>query len=141
MIHNLLVYLFQQKKLRDENWKEEFTKWGADKYWDKVDRHCYASASKVKGKHYNLLICDEGHNLTKRSMKFFENNKIDCLILLTATMPSDKVKIAIFEELGIKTVFKLTLEEAEDLGIIKPFIINVVYTQINSKVKKCITNF
>lgn len=130
-----IALLVPTEKLRDENWKAEFSKWEAEKYWDKVQRFCYASASKIKGKKFRLLICDEGHNLTRRSMKFFENNEVKALIVLTATVPSDSNKLEIFRELGIKTVYTLTLEDAERLGIIKPFTINVVRVPINDKIK------
>lgn len=122
-------------KLRDENWKAEFDKWGASEYYDRVERYCYASGSKVKGKHFNLLICDEAHNLTELSAEFFKDNTIDKIILLTATLPKKFDKIAIFNELGVKTVYTLTLDEAVALGIVAPYRIKVVLVPVDNKTK------
>lgn len=122
-------------KLRDENWKVEFDKWGATQYYDKVDRLCYASASKVKGKHYNLLICDESHNLTELSSEFFKDNTIDKVILLTATTPKKMEKIKIFNDLGVKTVYNLPLDEAVNLGIVAPYKIKIVLVPVDEKTK------
>ena len=45
-----VAILVPTEELRDNNWREEFEKWDALDIWEnKVESHCYASGSKVKG--------------------------------------------------------------------------------------------
>ena len=44
-----LALLVPTEKLRDENWLEEFEKWGASPLWNDTQSLCYASASKIGG--------------------------------------------------------------------------------------------
>ena len=90
-IDKSLSLLVPTEKLRDENWKEEYSKWGADYLWSPTIRLCYASASKIQNKDFELAILDEGHNITELSSEFFSNNKVERTVLLTATPPSDPV--------------------------------------------------
>lgn len=116
------------QKLRDENWHEEFIKWGAGEIWDKnlVTRACYVSMNKLKGEHFDLQIGDEIHNITEANSEFYENNTVDQVIGLTATLPEDKDKKKILKELGFEVVYRITLDEAVDLGLVSPYEIVVI---------------
>jgi superfamily II DNA or RNA helicase len=79
------------EKLRDENWKEEFDKWGATELWSKNTKTMLCSASKID--YIDLLILDEGHNITALSSEIFKNNKVKNVVLLTATPPTSVDKL------------------------------------------------
>ena len=67
---------------------EEFDKWGVSH--ENVEIMCYQSAYKLKNKHYNIVVCDEIHlGLSPVYRKFFENNKFNMLLCMTATLPED----------------------------------------------------
>jgi len=120
------------EKLRDENWQEEFLKWNAKEIYDVTERLCYASASKVKGTNPSLVILDEAHNLTELSSDFFFNNNIESVIALTATKPTDKAKLKIFENLNIPIVYELSLDDAVRLGFVAPYKIKVILVPLNN---------
>jgi superfamily II DNA or RNA helicase len=120
------------EKLRDDNWKEEFAKWGADIIWEtRVDRECYASLSKIEGKTYDLVILDEGHNITPHNAVFFEQNTVKACMLLTATKPKDAAKIEVLRTLNIYPVYQVSLDEAVALGLVAPYEITVVTTKLD----------
>lgn len=123
------------EKLRDENWKQEFEKWGAGSLWDVTERLCYASASKVTDKNITLAILDEGHNITELGSSFFDNNNVKITVLLTATPPTDKVKIELLKALNIKLVYELTLDQAVRLGFVAPYKITVVTVPLDNATK------
>lgn len=125
--------LVPTETLRDDNWREEFEKWSAQKdVWDNcVDRFCYASASKIKGNHYDVIICDEGHCLTELSSEFLQDNTYDKIIVLTATPPTKLEKIDIFKRLNFRNHYDLPLDEAIRLGVVAPYKIVVVKTRLN----------
>ena len=134
-IDKSLSLLVPTEKLRDENWKEEYSKWGADYLWSPTIRLCYASASKIQNKDFELAILDEGHNITELSSEFFSNNKVERTVLLTATPPSDPVKKEILKSLGIKLVYEVTLDQAVRLGFVAPYKITVVSVALDNTTK------
>lgn len=121
------------EKLRDENWHEEFVKWGAEDVWNyNLCRCCYASLNKYEGEEFDLVILDEGHNITELNSTFFEKNKVKRLILLTATKPSDWVKLDILRELKVHEVYSLTLDESVKLGLVAPYDITIITTHLDN---------
>lgn len=130
-----LALLVPTEKLRDENWFEEFNKWGAGYLWNNIQRLCYASGSKVVGHGFDLVILDEGHNITELSSEFFLNNNVQRTVLLTATPPTDMVKNQILSDLGIRLVYELTLDQAVRLGFVAPYKITVVTIPLDNVTK------
>ena len=58
-----------------EQFKEEFIKWGYEDMLEHIEVMCYQSAYKLTDKHYNVVVCDEIHlGLSPEYRKFFENN-------------------------------------------------------------------
>jgi superfamily II DNA or RNA helicase len=127
--------LVPTEKLRDENWAEEFKKWNANSLWEETTRLCYASASKISEKDFELAILDEGHNITELSSEFFLNNKVKRTVLLTATPPENLTKVEILIQLGIKLVYELTLDQAVRLGFVAPYKITVVTIPLDNVTK------
>jgi superfamily II DNA or RNA helicase len=119
------ILIVPTTKLRDVTWAEEFTKWKALGTWIVMDKYCYASIAKIKGKSYDLVILDEAHYLTEANYKFFKQNKIKNIMALTATPPEDPVKRALLDTIA-PVVFRYKLEEAETDGLIAPFNITVI---------------
>ena len=133
--HYDTALLVPTEKLRDENWFEEFTKWEATPLWTETTRLCYASASKVNNKDFELAILDEGHNITELSSEFFLNNDVERTVLLTATPPSDIDKVQILSDLDIKLVYELTLDQAVRLGFVAPYKITVITVPLDNITK------
>lgn len=124
------------EKLRDEGWQEEFNKWDKLHIWENVvQRCCYASLSKYKGQHFEILILDEGHNITENNSEFFKNNTVDKCIVLTATRPRDAIKIQILKDLKLNPVYELSLDEAVKLGLVSPYDITIVTMQLDTRDK------
>lgn len=130
-----IAVIVPTEKLRDENWLEEFEKWEAASLWTETTRLCYASASKVNNRDFELAILDEGHNITELSSEFFLNNNVKRTVLLTATPPDDKVKRQILSDLGIDLVYELTLDQAVRLGFVAPYKITVVTVPLDATTK------
>ena len=130
-----IAVIVPTEKLRDENWKEEFYKWGAAVEWSAVTGLCYASGSKIVNRDFGLAILDEGHNITELSSEFFINNNVKRTVLLTATPPEDKVKKQILSDLDINLVYELTLDQAVRLGFVAPYKITVVSVALDNTTK------
>lgn len=124
------------EKLRDENWRKEFIKWNAEDLWDEcVERTCYVSMPKITGRIFDLVVLDEGHNITEYNSIFFTQNTCKKIVVLTATMPDNTKKLNILQSLGLKIVYTVTLDQAVKWELIAPYNITVVKVQLE-KIRK-----
>ena len=131
-----VAILVPTEELRDNNWRDEFDKWNALNIWEeKVESHCYASGSKIKGNQYDLVIMDEAHRITDLSFEFFKDNNISKIIALTATEPEQLSKIALFDRLNFEARHVLTLDEAIEKGIVADYKITVIYTMLDDNAR------
>jgi superfamily II DNA or RNA helicase len=121
------------EKLRDQNWKDEFYKWGESFLWNNnVERSCYASISKMEGEAYDLVILDECHNITPNNSSFFKNNTVGSVIGLTATPPTDRIKQEVLKQLNLHVIYQVTLDQAVEWGLVSPYEITVIYTTLDT---------
>jgi superfamily II DNA or RNA helicase len=135
-----ILIIVPTEKLRDENWKEEFAKWDAIDIWDaNVERCCYVSANKYEGQEFDLVICDEIHNITLSNSAFFYQNSIDKAIGLTATIPENEEKLSILVDLGFEFVYTLSLDKAVKLGLVSPYEITVIKIPLEANKKTCVS--
>lgn len=121
--------------LRDDGWKSEFKKWKATKLFKDTEMLCYASAHKMEGEEFDLVILDEAHRITELSATFFKNNTVRDIIALTATPPEKEEKLEILNSLGLNTTYELSLEKGIKLGIVAPVNIHVIYTELDKERK------
>jgi superfamily II DNA or RNA helicase len=121
-------------KLRDRTWAEEFKEWGYEDIWNNnVEKVCYASLVKKAGLYFDFVVLDECHNITENSAKFFQHGQVGGLMALTATEPEDWTKRQILEkQLRLKVCYKITLDEAVDLGVVAPYEITIITTELDS---------
>lgn len=134
-INSKVALIVPTEELRDTNWEKEFQDWGFESAYSVVDRYCYASASKIMNQEYDLVILDECHHITPLSHTFFANNKVKDIIALTATLPTDIIKKNLLKSLGLNPVYTISIDEAQELGLVAPFKIVVIYSHLNSVVK------
>jgi len=120
--------------LRDIGWKDEFEKWGREDAINDVVTVCYNSLNKIRDKDISLVVLDEGHNITELSAQFFMHNTVSSIMVLTATPPQRfSEKETIFQRLGIRSVYELSLDEAVELGIVAPYNITVVTVPLDAR--------
>jgi len=124
------------EKLRDVNWRNEFYKWGAGEIWEEcVERTCYVSMPKLIDQHYDLVVLDECHNITEYNSLFFSQCTCKKLIGLTATMPTDHIKLSIFNSLHLKVIYSVSMDQAVEWGLVSPYKIIIVKTDIDRVTK------
>jgi superfamily II DNA or RNA helicase len=112
-------------QLQDQ-FKEEFTKWGHEDLLDKIEVMCYQSAYKLRGEHYDIVICDEIHlGLSPEHRKFFINNTYKRILCMTATLPEEPEYCAILATLA-PTIYNLSLDECVDLQLVAPYSIKCI---------------
>jgi len=109
-----------------EQFEDEFHKWGYSHCLDSVDIMCYQSAYKLQGQHYSIVVCDEIHlGLSKEHRKFFSMNTYDNLLCMTATEPEELEYKHILRKLA-PTIYNISLDECVKLGLVSPYEINCI---------------
>ena len=107
-----------------EQFIEEFDKWGVNS--TNVQIICYQSAYKLKGLHYDIVICDEIHlGLSNEYRKFFKYNTYNKLLCMTATLPEELEYKDLLEKIA-PTAYTITLDKCVQLGIVSPYNITCV---------------
>jgi superfamily II DNA or RNA helicase len=126
-----VLWTVPTRELRDSDVPIEFTKWGKRKI--KLELTCYNSLSKYAGKHYDLVVLDEGHELTFAREENLNKIKRDRLLVLTATPPHEKEKKKIFyENLKLKIIREISIEESLEKGLISGFKIIIEKIKLDS---------
>lgn len=120
------------EKLRDVNWRKEFELCHALGIYDRIERSCYVSISKIKGNVYDFVILDEVHNITEMNSEFFANNTVKEVMGLTATMPDNQIKLGILHSLGLRPIYTVTVDEAVRWGLISPYKVTVIETMLDT---------
>lgn len=117
------LWVVPTTQLRDVDMPAEWDKWGKSSYYDEhVNGICYASLPKLSGFHYKWVVLDEGHNMTHLKQEFFENNQVDNVLVLSATVPHEPEKREIlYDYLNLKTVIRLSPDSAAKLKLISDF--------------------
>lgn len=129
-----ILYCCDNKQLRDEDFPNELHKWGAQKYLEIMDRMCYQSAYKLKGKKYDVVLLDEGdYMLTPNYVKVLKNNKFKHIIFVSATLSDDKREML---EEHIPIVFDVKMHEIEGKGVVNEaqgFFVNYMLNAAENK--------
>ena len=104
------LVLVPTTQLQDQ-FKQEFIKWGCEDILPRVEILCYQSAHKMEGKHYHVVVCDEIHlGLSEVYREFFNKNSYDRLLCLTATIPEEPEYRMVLVNLA-PICFTITLDE------------------------------
>jgi superfamily II DNA or RNA helicase len=129
------LVLVPTNQLQDQ-FAEEFKKWGYENVLDRVDILCYQSAHKLRDEHYNIVVCDEIHlGLSPIYRKFFEHNTYDKLLCMTATIPEeDEYKEYLLKLSPIRYI--ITLDECVALKLVAPYEIICVPIDLNDEDKQ-----
>lgn len=122
-ISNTALVIVPTENLRDNEWINEFKKWGYESYLDRVEFQCIQSAYKSIGGHWDIVVVDEVHTtLSIEYRKFYENNTWDKIYCFTATLP-ETPEYQIYLENIAPIVKTTTLNQAKALGLVSPYVV------------------
>lgn len=114
------LVLVPTNQLQDQ-FEEEFIKWGYAEYLDRIQIICYQSAHKIFDEEYCIVVCDEVHlGLSPIYRKFFDQNSFERILCLTATLPEEDEYKAVLVNLA-KPVYTISLDVCVDKGLVAPY--------------------
>lgn len=112
------------------NWKKEFAKWGYTDYLKYVTFSTYVGIKKYKDTEFDMLIADECHHFTEKSLDYIHTIKVKSNILLSATVGKFKDELkANFTDLYC---YQISMNKAMDSNILPyPRVYLIPYTLDN----------
>lgn len=123
-----VLWVVPTTKLRDHEIPEEWKKWGDFSWFQQnVRMICYKSLHK-EDSYYDLVVLDEGHNLTLRAYKCItmRYRKYKSVIFLSATLPGERIKQKMIRHMRLPVIVELDVDEAVDKKLVAPFDVTLV---------------
>jgi len=122
-------------QLQDQ-FAEEFKKWGYEDILDRVDILCYASACKLTNETYTVTVADEVHlGLSPIYREVFFNNSHGMLLCMTATLPEEPEYRTLLINLA-PPVYTITLDQCVAKGLVAPYKINCISVDLVEQERK-----
>jgi superfamily II DNA or RNA helicase len=134
LMNKKILYVVPTEKLRDKDVPDEFKKWNSEQLFkENIKCICYASlANEIE--HFDFVIFDECHHLTDNNKDYLKRISPTWVLGLTATPPKDLEKIVIIKEY-CPVIYEYSLDTAVIDGVVAPYKINVVLTELDSITK------
>ena len=130
-----IALIVPSTELRDSDWEKHFIECGALDLYKNIERYCYASLPKIFNKKFSLVILDECHHITPLNFEFFQNNSFKSIIALTATLPKENIKKNLLKNLGLNPIYRISLDEAQEINLVAPYSIEIHYTTLDDTIK------
>lgn len=126
------IMIFAPTHVIINTWKDEFRKWGLEKYIERITFNCYNSSVKFVGEEFDLVIADEFHcALTPVYSKFFLENKINRLLCLTATIDG-KEKEKLLSKIT-KVIYTKPSDAAAEEGLVNEVQHIAIYYDLDER--------
>ena len=128
--HSILIVV--PRVVLIQNWKDEFKKWGNDKYLDKVTFSTYAGLHKVSNRHFGCVILDEAHHVTPRVQDLLTYITYDKIIMLSATVKRD-LKYDLKDMFPDLYCYKVSMKEAIEDEVLPDPMVYLLPLTLDSK--------
>jgi len=123
---NSILWVTPSVKLAEEDIPKEFETWHAKKYLKKLTTSTWASLNKITGK-FDLIVLDEEQFSTENNIENLLNKSLKGRILSMTGVPTKhKEKIYLYNQLNLKILCELPINEAVDVGLLSNYTIKVI---------------
>jgi len=130
---NSILWVSPTTRLLTEDLPEEFKKWGAEKYLEKLTVSTWKSLSKIKG-NFDLIVLDEEQFITIRNSSTLRKKTLQGRIIsMTGTEAATYQKQKIYEELNLDIIYEVSIDEAVDFGLLSDYQINVIEVEMQEE--------
>lgn len=122
-----ILWVTPLAKLAEEDIPKEFQTWKAVNYTKKLTTVTWTSLNKIKG-HFDMIILDEEQFITDNNISGIINGNItyEYILSMTGTETKHKDKIELYNSLKLPVLYKLSINEAVDVGLLANYTIKVI---------------
>lgn len=129
-----ILWVTPSAELAEKNIPEEFETWKAKKYSDRLTTTTWASLNKMKG-HKEVIILDEEQFATENNLASLLDGSLtaDYIISMTGTQTKHETKKELYKALKLPVLYKLSINEAVDIGILANYSIKVIEVSLGTE--------
>lgn len=122
-----ILWVTPFSRLAEVSIPEEFIKWRAKGYLNRVSTVTWKSLNKVEG-FFDLIILDEEQFITASNAKTLLSGSLSAtnIISMSGTPSKNKEKLWILGALGLNVIYDFNIDEAVDTNILADYTITVV---------------
>lgn len=130
----LILWVTPSAELADKNIPEEFETWKAKKFSDRLTTTTWASLNKIQG-YFDMIILDEEQFATENNLSTLLNGSLTCdyTISMTGTQTKHETKKELYKALKLPVLYRLSINEAVDIGILANYSIKVVQVRMGTE--------
>lgn len=135
-----ILWVTPSTKLAKEDIPSEFSKWKAEKYLPLLTSITWRSLHKYQG-HYDLIILDEEQSITVKNSKNLVTGKLTGRIIsMTGTPTEHMIKILLYQRLGLKVAYNISINSAVETGLLSNYTLKVVTIDLDDRVNMLVKN-
>lgn len=133
-IKGKILWVTPTSKLAEEDIPKEFEKWKAKKYLKQLETTTWKSLVNCKGK-YGIIVLDEEQFMTANNASPLINGDLvaERTISMTGTETKYQAKKDLYNKLNLKTIYKISINKAVDIGLLSNYAIKVVKVEMDTK--------
>lgn len=122
-----ILWVTPSAKLAEEDIPREFETWKAKRFVKKLTTTTWMGLSKIRG-HFDLVVFDEEQFITEDNIHNISMGYLDynTLISMTGTETRHEDKLALYKELDLKVIYKISINQAVDIGLLSDYTIKVI---------------
>ena len=126
-----ILWVTPTTKLAEEDIPREFVIWKAKRYLDVLRTTTWKSLHKVKGE-YDLIVLDEDQHISEMNSLPLRDGSLSgkSILSMTGTPTKDEDKIYTYKNMGLKTLYEISINQAVDIGLVSDYKINVLTSDI-----------
>ena len=131
--YDSILWVTPSAELADKDIPAEFETWKAKRYIKRLTTTTYKSLHKVVG-FYDMIILDEVQHLTENNATNLLSRDLDRISILgmTGTPTKHEDKQDLYSKLKLRSLYKIDLNKAVDIGLLADYKINVVTVPMES---------
>lgn len=128
-----ILWVTPSTELAQTDIPNEFDKWRAKKYKERLTTVTYASLNKVSGR-YELIVLDEDQCVTENNLKPLLDGSIVYrnIIGMTGTDTTHMEKKQLYDALNLPILYEYTIDEAVSSEILSDYNIYVIDVQMDT---------
>jgi len=131
-IKDKILWVTPTSKLANEDIPKEFEKWKAKRYLKQLETTTWKGLINCSGD-YGIIVLDEEQFMTENNAAPLLNGTLTgkTIISMTGTESKTKTKRELYKKLGLDVLYKISINQAVDIGLLSNYEIKVVMVQMD----------
>lgn len=135
---NSILWVTPSAKLAEEDIPQEFDTWKAKRFKKKLVTVTWASLNKISG-HFDMIVLDEEQFATENNLEGLLMRPIaggisyNNIITMTGTPTKHKEKIDLYNQLNLKPLYTISINNAVNIGLLSNYSMNIVEVDMSDE--------